>query len=167
MPEVTGPGTTGGTQAIVTETQTLPIDDLAFIFAIMQTKNLDDQLKTAMKNIQSKQSDLAYARKMLELAQQAKADKNQSGPQGELATFLTKNGVTWSWSSGLKDDELNNKWDTIITSINNIIQNKNSGIELDMLSLQSLMNKRNQALEMASTIMKKAADSKESLIRNL
>ena len=51
--------------------------------------------------------------------------------------------------------------------IENHIKDIDSSVELDMLSIQSDMSKRNQMLQAASTIMKKSNESKDSIIRNL
>ncbi len=78
-----------------------------------------------------------------------------------MKEWLDAHGI--SYNGGTNESA----WNVNIEHLNAYIQNSNSSVELDMLSIQSLMNKRNQSLEMASTIMKKSTDSKESILRNI
>jgi hypothetical protein len=64
-------------------------------------------------------------------------------------------------------DLISQDLDLSINNINGFTKDMNGSIELDMLNIQSLMSKRNQALEMSSAIMKKSAESKQSIIRNI
>jgi len=142
----------------------MPVDVAAFYLAVQQTDSLDKQIKDKMLEIQNKQADIAQAReylaKMKELASNAKDKKDASWPSG-MKEWLNAHGISYNGGTNESD------WNVNIEHLNAYIQNSNSSVELDMLSIQSLMNKRNQSLEMASTIMKKSTDSKESILRNI
>ncbi len=152
----------------------MPVDVAAFYLAIQQTDSLDKQIKDKMLGIQNKQADIAQAReylaKMKELQANAK-DKKGDCPWDKKASMMPQEMADWLDAHGVAYDRRGNdlahnekEWDVNIEHLNAYIQNSNSSVELDMLSIQSLMNKRNQSLEMASTIMKKSTDSKESIL---
>jgi len=155
----------------------MPVDVSAFYLAIIQTNSLDKQIQEKMLAIQTEQANLAHARellaKMKELQAKAKDgkgdcpwDSKASMMPQEMADWLDANGVDYDRTGNdLAHNE--NEWNTNIEHLNAWIQNNNSAIELDMLQIQSLMNKRNQSLEMASNIMKKSTEAKESILRNI
>jgi|YelNatPaOPRAMG01_1025707.scaffolds.fasta_scaffold01323_30 hypothetical protein len=149
--------------------KSMPVDVMAFYLAIIQTNELDKQISGALETIRTKQADLAEARKYLDLMKTIKENKSPSGHEqdiGEMEKWLRDRGIAYKFPQG-NADAISNQWETNISYLNSYIQNSNSAIELDMLNIQSLMNKRNQALEMSSTIMKKSAESKEAIIRNI
>ncbi len=170
--------TTSSTQPLTREEiLSMPLDVAAFYLAMQQTESLDRQIQDKMLEIQNKQSDLAQAReylaKMKELQNNAKEGKGDCPwdkkasmmPQG-MADWLDAHGVQWD-RTGNDLAQSEKEWDINIEHLNAYIQNKNSSVELDMLQIQSLMNKRNQALEMSSTIMKKSTEAKEAILRNI
>lgn len=55
--------------------------------------------------------------------------------------------------------------ETIKTSLQNKIDKLTSNDQLDMVELQSMVSKQNNAIEMVSTIAKKFADLKDSIVR--
>jgi len=122
-----------------------------------------------MLEMQSKQSELAQARqllaKMKELQNKAGDDDCTEMP-ADMAQWLDNHGVDYDRTGNdLRHNK--NEWNINIEHLNAWIQNYNSSIELDMLQIQSLMNKRNQSLEMASNIMKKSTEAKEAILRNI
>ncbi|MGC8718449.1 MAG: hypothetical protein ACP5TY_00380 [Thermodesulforhabdaceae bacterium] len=165
-------GSTGNTSSV--SSTNLNINDwspdvLAFYLAIQQTQNLDQQINDKLQQIQGKQADMAKAReylaKMKEL-QNLAGDNGITRMPDDMKKWLNDHGISYD-RTGNDDMHSKKDWDINIEHLNAYIQNNNSSVELDMLSIQSLMNKRNQALEMASTIMKKSAELKESILRNI
>jgi hypothetical protein len=164
-------GSTGGTSGVsqlqLNVHDTSP-DVLAFYLAIQQTQNLDKQINDKLAQIQQKQTDMAKAREYLAKMKELKnaAGDGRAEMPREMQQWLDNHGI--SYAKKRNDNMYNEKeWDINIENLNAYIQNNNSSVELDMLSIQSLMNKRNQALEMASNIMKKSAESKEAIMRNI
>jgi len=158
-------------QSLSTEDiMSMPVDVCAFYLAVVQTNSLDNQIQQKMLEMQSKQSELAQARqllaKMKELQDKAGDDDDCSEMPADMAQWLDNHGVDYD-RTGNDLWHNKNEWNINIEHLNAWIQNYNSSIELDMLQIQSLMNKRNQSLEMASNIMKKSTEAKEAILRNI
>ncbi len=146
----------------------MPVDVCAFYLAVVQTNSLDDQIQAKMLQIQSKQSELAHARKLLAQMKelQNKAGDHTSDMPSDMAQWLDSHGIDYD-RTGNDLAHTKDEWNINIEHLNAWIQNNNSAIELDMLQIQTLMNKRNQSLDMASNIIKKSTEAKESILRNI
>ena len=135
------------------------------------------EFKTRLKNATTDEAKERVLKDFCAFVEKHKNDKfcHQNPYHGTtLGDQMKKNGYT-----GKVDDKLTNllgksnpkykkeKWDINIEYLNNYIKDQNSSVELDMLTIQSFMSKRNQALQMSSTIMKKSNEVKEAIIRSL
>jgi len=160
-------GTINITNLSLADLKSMPVDVMAFYLAIIQTNELDKQISGALEAIRNKQTDLAEARKVLDKMKELQGQNSTADIPSEMAQWLRDRGIAYAIPSSGDKDQIKNQWETNISYLNSYIQNSNSAIELDMLNIQSLMNKRNQALEMSSTIMKKSSESKEAIIRNI
>jgi Na+/citrate or Na+/malate symporter len=58
------------------------------------------------------------------------------------------------------------KLDKLRQSLQKTMDSMSSDDQLNMISLQSAVSKQNNAVEMMSTILKKFADLKDSIVRN-
>ncbi len=58
-------------------------------------------------------------------------------------------------------------YDTLINSISSRIDGLNSSQQLDMLRLQSMTNKRNEAFDIMTNFVKKMQDSRSSIVGNM
>ena len=151
----------------------MTIDTIAFLLAMTQTQSLDDQIKSDLVDMQTQQKLIADANKYLAQMKELKksAGDGVSTMPADMKAFLSENGVSWDMTGpeAGQTDDLHNKdeWDINIAYLDAFVKDKNSSVELQMLGIQSKMSKRTQALESASTLMKKSADNMESLIRNL
>jgi hypothetical protein len=175
-----GIGGITGTGLSKAEIDSMPVDVLAFYLAVAQTANLDQQIKQKLGEIQGRQQAIKSARTQMEsiAAKMAKCGEKGASPQvmdGALLNYLNANGIkdpstNLPYQLSTKENPkayTKEEWQVIKTQVENVIKDHNSSVELDMLSVQSLMSKRNQALEMASNIMKKSGDVKSSIIRNM
>jgi hypothetical protein len=71
-------------------------------------------------------------------------------------------------SYGFKTGELNQgEFDQLISNITSKIDSLNSSQQLDMLRLQSLTNKRNEAFDIMTNFIKKLQDNRSSVISNM
>lgn len=59
------------------------------------------------------------------------------------------------------------EFDTVIQSVKSRIDTLNNSQQQDMLRLQSLMNKRNEAYELMTNFIKKMQDSRSSILGNM
>ena len=164
--------------------ESLPVDLAAFYLAMSQTNSLDEQIKGRLETIRSKQKEISYAREILVKVKDYKAKNWAIGATYDwskdpatyigpdfYANFCKERGIDFNPATdvifgGSKEDNAS-KFDVLIERVNNYIKDQNSSVELDMLTIQSFMSKRNQALQMSSTLMKKSNESKESIIRHL
>ena len=65
----------------------------------------------------------------------------------------------------LRRSSLERKLALLRESISNQVKSMSSNDQLDMIELQSAVSKQNNAVEMISTIVKKFADLKDSIVR--
>ncbi len=153
---------------------------------------LDKQLQDQVKQMQHLNAKIALANKMLAYArtQQSVAMNNKkkgtSKDDSEIVGYETvtdKDGKThqepltfrqWAQQNGVSlhdrnDDNLHNKdeWSAIIESVKGKINALNSTSQMDMIRLQSLMNKRNQAYELMTNALQKLSGSLDKIIGNI
>lgn len=57
--------------------------------------------------------------------------------------------------------------DTMITTLKARVDNASNSQQMDMLRLQSLSNKRNEAFDIMTNFVKKMQDSRSSIIGNM
>ena len=110
----------------------------------------NDALTTVRRNLQS-------ARENVEEAQAADPDSTV--------------GVNLSWALGIygfTSGKLEQQeFDQLINNITSRIDGLNSSQQMDMLRLQSVTNKRNEAFDIMTNFIKKMQDSRSSIVGNM
>jgi hypothetical protein len=147
----------------------LPVDVMAFAIAILQTHNSDNDISQAITGIQNRNTLLANAKQQLAAAKQLQTQAAQNGTSvmpPDMAQFYDANGIKWDHTGG---DMIHNKdeWQYNIDQLQAFIDSNNSSAQIDMLNVQSLMSKRGQNLDMATSLIKKSDDTKDGIIRNV
>ncbi|QXL85948.1 hypothetical protein [Comamonas sp. NLF-1-9] len=90
-----------------------------------------------------------------------KLSKNDDGGGG-----LTNSGGA-RLKGGLRGDVKKPALDALITTVKGQIDQLNNSNQMDMLRLQSLTNKRNEAFDVMTNFIKKAQDSRSAIIGNM
>jgi len=85
-------------------------------------------------------------------------------PPMTMQEALTAQGLSDQFSTEKLTSE---EFDTIIQSVKSRIDTLNNSQQQDMLRLQSLMNKRNEAYELMTNFIKKMQDSRSSILSNM
>jgi hypothetical protein len=97
-----------------------------------------------------------------------KADLNNikftdaSGKQQSAAEFLKANGIDFKGGSVKQADV-----DQAIANMKSSIDTVNSQSQMDMVRLQGLMDKRNQAMDLITNTLSKSGKSMDSIIGNM
>ena len=155
-----------GTNLTDEQMKTLPIDVLAFLVAAKQTSSVDRKMEISLSVLKGKQADIAEMRtrfaEIKELHAKASKGEKTTMPSG-LYDSLAKFNVTRVVSSG--NEVKKEDWEAQSAYLEAKMQELNCTIENDMLSVQGLMSRRNEALDLASNLIKKSDDSKASMVK--
>jgi hypothetical protein len=144
----------------------LPVDVLAFVIAAQQTSDVDKKMERELTVLKKKQGEIFEMRtKFGDLKQaQKKATKGEEAKMTqEMAHFLKKFDIKAVKSVGeslSKED-----WEVQGEYLQAKLQELNSSMENDMLTVQGFMNRRNESLDLASSIIKKSHDAKAALLK--
>ena len=92
--------------------------------------------------------------------------KNTSGGGG-LTNTVDKNGNAVRLQGGLRGDVTKGQLDGFIQQVKSQIDSMSNSQQMDMLRLQSLSNKRNEAFDVMTNFIKKMQDSRSSIIGNM
>jgi hypothetical protein len=145
------------------------IETLTMTLQMQRAENIDAQLVDQSRSIKEKNAILARAQKALALARGARPTKASGGvtvEPPEYTAFINELGIKRDTTGG---DLLHNQaeWDKNIQHLQGFIDSQNSNSQMDMVRLQSLMNKRNQAFEMMTNALSKFNKTKDSVISNM
>ncbi|WP_142848244.1 hypothetical protein [Telmatospirillum sp. J64-1] len=188
----TTPNTTVGATAPLSLSQvTGGLDLEAFMMAVQaeRANNLEAQMADQINEIKQRQAEIANLNELLADIRglrpsgdnpNAWADLGSTYEESEaMVTRLEKAGVTIkrdgsdSEMGGVnvpgtgKYDAKQIWFDNWIEEIKGKLDNLNSTSQLDMIRLQSLSNKRNEAFEQLTNAVQKMAKTRESIIGNM
>ncbi|MFE5318852.1 hypothetical protein ACFQ88_09090 [Paenibacillus sp. NPDC056579] len=138
--------------------------------ALMQVQSqranvLEEQLKGQMETIQARNNEIAKLNEIISKLKASRPAKPEASVtlDADLHKKLTENGIKVPSS---------NKWsqadvDVALESLRGKIDSLNSSQQMDMLRMQSLTNKRNEAFDLMTNFIKKMADQRSSVIGNM
>ena len=151
------------------------------LIAVQQNRAnlLDEQFRGDLKNVQAKNAQIVALNTQLNVLKLAKL--NPTDPKTIamrdaliLATPNPTDPQTIAMLDALKLAKLNPtdpqtiaKLDVQINKLRTQIDALSSTQQMDMLRLQSLSNKRNEAFDIMTNFMKKSADSRQGIIQNM
>ncbi|WP_424358481.1 hypothetical protein [Methanocella sp. MCL-LM] len=126
--------------------QKMDLGALQLMLQIDRTKALDQSIADQMAQIQDRNKQIRdYNEQMANLtAQRAALDQNDSKYKENYASLTAQ-----------------------IDYLKGLIDGLNSEAQLDMIRLQSLIDKRNQAFEMASNTLQQDQKTRDSIVGNL
>ncbi len=132
---------------------------------------LEGQLETQLKDVQNRNAaigqinDVLGAARTLSAMFESDAESTAALPAGnELEAFEKAAAAAGIDISGVKDKS------TLGAAIENYktsIDSQSNSQQMDMLRLQSLSNKRNEAFDVMTNFMKKMQDNRSSIIGNM
>lgn len=137
-----------------------------------RTKLLEQQLNDQIIAVQERNNQLAKLNELLNQVYKVNASFSPSDPAdtpisgsaseniAEIENSLTQLGI----ESDLKVRE---DVEQATTKVKAMIDSMSNSQQMDMLRLQSMSNKRNEAFEVMTNFIKKMQDSRASIIRNM
>ncbi|HMR32425.1 MAG TPA: hypothetical protein PKA13_19375 [Geminicoccaceae bacterium] len=142
------------------------IEAVILMLGIERAKTAEDVVKTKIQTIKANNAKIQELNTILQ-KMQGKDDKKDTslGITEADKTLLTKYGINvGDYMDGTKV-KADGKLALLRESISNQVKQMSSNDQLDMIELQSAVSKQNNAIEMVSTIVKKFADLKDSIVR--
>jgi len=124
---------------------------------------LDQQLRDQINQIQSRNEMISKLSTLLGRLQQLQPGKGSAALPAELRLELKNAGVTLPAAEVLKGEE----WTSLMAQLKSKIDGISSSQQMDMLRLQGLSNKRNEAFDVMTNFIKKMQDSRSSIIGNM
>jgi len=166
----------GGTTSInMQNIQSMDIETALMMVQSERTKLLDSQLQTQIQEVQNRNETVAklndalnglnnMASKVKGTNADSKAENASDADVTAANKALTDAGITditVSKSSKKSDIE------TAITKVKGQIDAAGNSQQMDMLRLQSMSNKRNEAFDVMTNFVKKMQESRSSIIGNM
>lgn len=140
-----------------------------------ERKNLlDQQLQEQIKQVQERNDQIAKLNNVLAAANgvlryypsDAKAE-DAIPASAQQAVQELKNAISASGVTDLAAPANKGQCDTLIQNVKGRIDAASNSQQMDMLRLQSLSNKRNEAFDVMTNFIKKMQDSRSSIIGNM
>lgn len=142
------------------------------LMAVQQQRSgqMDQQLKNQITAVQARNDQIAklnaYLNKQREVAAQfpsnaQSTDKTNGNQQEAIREEMKKVGISE------EPPKTKGELDALISKTKGQIDSLSNTQQMDMLRLQSLSNKRNEAFDVMSNFVKKMQDSRSSIIGNM
>ncbi|WP_028551990.1 hypothetical protein [Paenibacillus sp. UNC451MF] len=150
---------------ITTQFSNVDLETALMSIQSQRTELLDSQLKTQMETIQNRNNEIA---KLNEILSKLKSNRPQKSGDSvtldaDLQKKLTENGVQVPSANKWTQADIDRASETLRGKIDSL----NSSQQMDMLRMQSLTNKRNEAFDTMTNFIKKMADQRSSIIGNM
>jgi len=144
--------------------QNYDIETLMMTLQAERADNINNQLMDQANLIKQKNALLKEANTILAAARKARAGGASADEIADIDAFMEVFGIE---NDGNIQNDNTAEWDQNIENIKGYIDTINSTSQLDMIRLQSLMNKYNQAFDMMTNMLSKFGKSKDSIIGNI
>lgn len=138
------------------------------LMAVQQqrTQLLDTQLNNQIQNVQKRNEEIAKKNDTMAEINGVLAGESVNGQyliSDDLAAQLAAEGIADASKKEYTAEELIQATEKLKGSIDNLSNSQ----QMDMLQLQSMTNKRNEAFDVMSNFIKKMEDSRSSIIGNM
>lgn len=143
------------------------MESLLMALQMERAENLDAQLMDQANAIKKKNELLAQANAALVAARKAKNDKKATWEPAEYKNFIDNHYPEGRDNTGNDTFHNDKEWDININNLKTYIDTLNSDSQMDMVRMQSLMNKRNQSFELMTNSVSKLSKNKDSIISNI
>ena len=146
------------------------IEAVMLMLGIERAQTAEDVVKTKIKTIRENNANIQELNTILE-KMQGKDDKKDTGlgitsaDAVKLESYGIKISDYMTGSNNNYKVSADGKLALLREPNSNQVKSMSSNDQLDMIELQSAVSKQNNAVEMISTIVKKFADLKDSIVR--
>ncbi|WP_286923740.1 MULTISPECIES: hypothetical protein [Lysinibacillus] len=117
-------------------------------------------LETALKMVQQQRTNLLESQLQTQLTEVQTRNEQLAGLNEQLNQLNAEKGAT---TDTAKQAELDGQLQTVQNQINTL----NNSQQMDMLRMQSMNSKRNEAFDVMTNFVKKMQDSRSSIIGNM
>ena len=166
----------GGTTSVnMQNIQSMDIETALMMVQSERTKLLDSQLQTQIQEVQNRNTQVSNLNNVL-----TGLNAMSTGVKGTDATSKAENAtdaqvtaankaITDAGITDMKVSKSSTKGeiDTAITKVKGMIDAAGNSQQMDMLRLQSMSNKRNEAFDVMTNFVKKMQESRSSIIGNM
>jgi hypothetical protein len=127
---------------------------------------LDEQLKDQIAAVQAKNETISQLNQLLGVINE-ELGKLPSGAEAGSAVQLADNKGAMFTAMGMAIPQTKGELENLLGQIKSKIDSASNSQQMDMLRLQSLSNKRNEAFDVMTNFVKKMQDSRSSIIGNM
>jgi hypothetical protein len=127
---------------------------------------LEDQLKDQIESVQAKNETISKLNQLLGVINEELA-KLPSGAGADAAVNLADDKGAMFTAMSMAIPQTKGELENLLGQIKSQIDSASSSQQMDMLRLQSLTNKRNEAFDTMTNFIKKMQDSRSSVIGNM
>lgn len=166
MTQAAGPITVSG-DTFTMNGQKYDMESLLMALQMERAENLDAQLMDQANAIKKKNQQLAAANAALIAARTARKEGKVTNEPAAYRNYINANLPDGRDKTGNDYKHNSKEWDTNINNLKTHIDTLNSDSQMDMIRMQSLMNKRNQAFELMTNSVSKLSKNKDSIISNI
>ncbi|MEK3985878.1 hypothetical protein MHB77_21295 [Paenibacillus sp. FSL K6-3166] len=127
---------------------------------------LDEQLKDQIAAVQAKNETISQLNQLLGVINE-ELGKLPSGAEAGSAVQLADDKGAMFTAMGMAIPQTKGELENLLGQIKSKIDSASNSQQMDMLRLQSLSNKRNEAFDVMTNFVKKMQDSRSSIIGNM
>lgn len=144
--------------------QSMDIETALLMVQSNRANLLETQLRDQINEVTKRNELLAELNKLIN---SLVSEKHQSKVSYTLDQTTTDSLKEYGILSESKQSYSLHEIDTMITTLKARVDNASNSQQMDMLRLQSLSNKRNEAFDIMTNFVKKMQDSRSSIIGNM
>jgi hypothetical protein len=145
--------------------QSMDIETALMMVQRQRTSLLDAQLKSQIESVQDRNSQISSLNELLNASYMSLTTPVNGSYR--LEDHINKNLLEKGVISSIKNSYSMAEINSIITSLRVKIDSMNNSQQMDMLRLQSMSNKRNEAFDVMTNFIKKMQDSRSFIIGNM
>ncbi|MNO22616.1 hypothetical protein D3C76_123990 [compost metagenome] len=131
-----------------------------------RTKLLEGQLKDQIASVQAQNERISQLNQLLGVINE-ELGKLPSGAEANAAVKLADDKGAMFTAMGMAIPQTKGELESLLGQIKSQIDSASNSQQMDMLRLQSLTNKRNEAFDVMTDFVKKMQDSRSSIIGNM
>jgi|GEM_PF-5781928 len=131
-----------------------------------QCQNNDLEVAALLQDVPEINKKLERANDILAMMRDQKANHGEISK--EVSDYFSENGLALvSFEVSYDDEEIEAAWDENIETVKGYIDTLNSEAQLQMIKLQSAINKRDQAYELAQNMLEKDQKTRDTITGNM
>ncbi len=127
---------------------------------------LENQLKDQIESVQAKNETISKLNQLLGIINE-ELGKLPSGTEANVAVNLADDKGAMFTAMSMAIPQTKGELESLLGQIKSQIDSASNSQQMDMLRLQSLSNKRNEAFDVMTNFVKKMEDSRNSIIGNM